>query len=272
MSDTSSNQKSVKLLWTGGWDSTFQLLQVLLTYHSSVTPFYLIDENRPSTGFEIRTIRRIKEHLFQEYPDTLQLLQPTQYSAVADIEPDDEITDAYRSITREKRMGKQYEWLARFCKQMSMSNMQLCIHRDDKAHSVIEKFVSEDRSGTYPVFRIDEKYQHQKENRLFCFFSFPMFDLTKLQMAEIAFAHGWKEIMEMTWFCHTPSRHRKPCGHCNPCRYTIEEGLGWRVPFGGRVAYMLQTKLALPLKTSARRLTRRFRTHVISTSAPRNAP
>lgn len=38
---------------------------------------------------------------------------------------------------------------------------------------------------------------------------------------------GLMEIMNLTWFCHNPM-NGKPCGQCNPCKYTIEEGLTYR--------------------------------------------
>ena len=50
----------LKILWTGGWDSTFQLLQLLIDQKVSVTPFYLIDEERRSTGVEIITLQALK--------------------------------------------------------------------------------------------------------------------------------------------------------------------------------------------------------------------
>jgi hypothetical protein len=261
------NQENVNLLWTGGWDSTFHLLQLLITHRSIVTPFYLMDEYRPSTSFEIRTIRQIKKRLFNDYPYTQELLKPTQYLAVGDVEPDPEITQAYKAIIGEKRLGKQYEWLARFCKQNSILDMQLCIHRDDKAHLVLEPYVSEDHTGAYPLFRLDETYKLQQEYCLFRFFAFPVFNLTKLQMADSAKEQGWKEIMAMTWFCHTPRRDKKPCGHCNPCIYTIEEGLGWRIPFTGRITYVIQTRLAMP----ARRIAKRLRGYEVSTRSTGNA-
>ena len=31
-------------------------------------------------------------------------------------------------------------------------------------------------------------------------------------------------MISKTWFCHNPIRG-KPCGYCNSCMYTIEEGL-----------------------------------------------
>lgn len=49
-------------------------------------------------------------------------------------------------------------------------------------------------------------------------------------MLKIAEKHGFDDIMEETWFCHTPTKDGKPCGMCNPCKYTREEGLGRRGP------------------------------------------
>jgi hypothetical protein len=47
------------LLWTGGWDSTFQLLQLLFIHRRRVTPYYLVDEESPSLSIEIRTRKRV---------------------------------------------------------------------------------------------------------------------------------------------------------------------------------------------------------------------
>lgn len=48
-------------------------------------------------------------------------------------------------------------------------------------------------------------------------------------MEAVAKKNNFSHIMEETWFCHTPY-NGKPCGICNPCKYTKEEGLGRRVP------------------------------------------
>ncbi len=36
------------LFWTGGWDSTFRLLQLLLDEHKAVQTYYLLDSFRAS--------------------------------------------------------------------------------------------------------------------------------------------------------------------------------------------------------------------------------
>ena len=66
-----------------------------------------------------------------------------------------------------------------------------------------------------------------------------LFDMTKRHMQAEARLSGFDDLMNLTWFCHRP-RKGAPCGTCNPCIYTIEEGLGERVPLAGRVRYHLR--------------------------------
>jgi len=255
----SATHANVNLLWTGGWDSTFQLLRLLMAHRRSVTPFYLMDPTRPSTRIEIQTMECIRERLVRDDPHAGQLLAPSQISSVADLAPDTEVTRIFQGTLKEKFMGNQYDWLARFCKQRGIDDMELCIHRDDKAHAVIESFVIEhvDEDG-YRTYRFDPAHGATREFALFGRFSFPLFDLSKLQMAQVAAEHGWKDIMEMTWFCHRPGKDQRPCGRCNPCLYTIEEGLGWRIPMGRRIISVFYRIFALPLKAPAKALRKRL--------------
>jgi hypothetical protein len=252
-----ADNEQTNLLWTGGWDSTFHLLQLLTVHRRRVRPFYLIDSNRPGTGVELKTIRTIKDRLFMEYPYTRELLQPGYYFAVEDLRPDPEITGAFQATLQEKRIGSQYEWLARFCRQNSMRDLELCIHRDDKAHRVIEQLVSKCDTYPYTTYRMEPRHKFAKEYLLFGNFNFPIFNLSKLEMAAIAEEQGWKDIMEMTWFCHRPNRDLKPCGRCKPCIYTIEEGLGWRLPLRSRAAYFFQNRIVWRLKSRLMRSAKR---------------
>jgi hypothetical protein len=256
--NTLTDNDSVALLWTGGWDSTFQLLQLLLGERRRVTPYYVIAPQRPSTGVELWTMKRIKEHLIKEYPHTRELFQPTQYFDFVDILPDAEITEAFESLLKEKYMGSQYDWMARFCKQRGISDMQLCIHQDDKAHEVLEHVVSKNDQEPYPVFRLDPQLSRPSDVTVFCYFTFPIFDLSKIEMSAIADEQGWQPMMNMTWFCHTPTRSMKPCGICNPCLYTIEEGLGWRIPVRSRVSSFVHRSLYAPAKLSAKSMLKKL--------------
>jgi hypothetical protein len=129
----------VQLLWTGGWDSTFRLLHLTIGEGKIVQPFYLIDVQRLSTGQEIRTMRQIKDRLFAEHPQTKHLILPTIYTEVYDIQENITISEAFRRVRLQNYMGGQYAWLARWCAEQKIEDIELCIHRDDRAHEVIEQ-------------------------------------------------------------------------------------------------------------------------------------
>jgi hypothetical protein len=260
MNMASTSGAAVNLLWTGGWDSTFQLLRLLLIYRRPVTPFYLMDPTRPSTQIELKTMQRIRDRLVKEYPQTGELLLPNRLFDVAELAADRQIDDAFNRIVKHSFMGNQYAWLARFCRQYAIADMELCIHRDDKAHAVVECFVSEKVQGDgYRTCRVDPAHAQTPQYTLFGAFSFPLLEVSKLDMAKIADEQGWKPIMAMTWFCHRPRRNQQPCGHCNPCLYTIEEGLGWRIPWSSRVTSSVYRIFVLPLKAPARAIIARLR-------------
>lgn len=247
----SSAQAGVNLLWTSGWDSTFQLLQLLLKHRLPVTPYYLEDPTRASSSTELRTMQRIREALHGAFPETRELLRPLQTFRVTDLERDPEISQALRDVRSRIYIGSQYEWLALFCKRHGVGDIELSVHVDDKVQALLAPFVRSDPSGKYRSFRVDPRYAGTAEYTLFRYFSFPLFQIDKRAMAWEAEKEDWSWLMDMTWFCHRPVRGR-PCGACAPCVYTIEEGLGWRVPRSRRALSFLYRKLALPLKPPLR--------------------
>lgn len=244
----------VDLLWTGGWDSTFRLLQLLLLHRVPVVPHYLEDPTRASTRIELRTMARIGEHLGEAYPCTRELLQPLRIAAVADIAEDPEISGALREIRKRTFIGSQYAWLPAFCKHNALADMELGVHVDDKVQALLRSFVMEfEHPGGYRSIRVDPRHADTAEYRLFRYFSFPLFRIDKMGIGRQAEAEGWSAIMDMTWFCHTPLRGR-PCGICAPCVYTIEEGLAHRVPASRRALSFFYRHLVLPLKGPLRNM------------------
>lgn len=261
MDEIITGNDSANVFWTGGWDSTFQLLQLLLIHRRKVTPYYLIDPDRLSTGKEIQTIKNIKAALFNKYPFTKKLLQPTQYYAVTDITLDKGIKKAMESIRREKHIGEQYYWLASFCLEHGMSDIHLGLEYHpsfDNSHINIDPIIKKSFDGYQNVFRIDPTISTPDEYAVFRHFIFPIASITKTEMLEIANEKGWKEIMNMTWFCHSPTCNGKPCGKCNPCRQVIKEKMGWRIPLKNRLIAFFYMKSILPLKKFAILIVKRF--------------
>ena len=201
-------------------------------------------------------MKRIKDRIFKEYPHTQELLQPFRFFMVSDISSDSDITEAYRSILNKKYIGVQYDWLARFCKENLISDIQLCIERHQ--HYSQTRFnpteiISESNDGQQTISRIDPKYKKMSEYVLFQYFSFPIINLTKIQMFDIAKKQGWENIMDLTWFCHNPTRRMKPCGVCIPCLLAIQDGLAWRVPMSSRIYSLFFRSLIQPLKSLLKR-------------------
>ena len=254
LSQSKTADAAVKLLWTGGWDSTYQLLRLLLMQARPVVPYYLMDTSRASTQTELRTMEAIRARLCESFPHVRELLHPVRIFEVDPGEGDREIADALRAVRTRVFIGSQYQWLADFCKREDIDGLELCVHVDDKVHGLLWPLVEASiEPGGYRSWHMDRAHEASDEYRLFRYFRFPLLDIDKLAMGRTAESEGWDAIMEMTWFCHRPAGG-KPCGVCGPCVYTIQEGLGRRIPPARRMLSFFYRTLALPLKAPARAL------------------
>ena len=241
-----SRTKTFNLLWTGGWDSTFQLLRLVFCSQVDIQPYYLIDEDRRSTRFELVTMRNIRAAIARTDESAAKRIRPTILATVSEVPACLSITDAFNRIRGRRFIGSQYDWLARFCKARDVRNLQLCIHRDDKAAKAIEHvIVRHDSDVPYVQPPVDKNMAY--EHLVFGRFEFPVLDLTKRDMLEASIEHGWLPVMETTWFCHSP-RAGKPCGRCNPCVYTAEEGLSWRVPMSRQISGRVYNYTVKPVR------------------------
>lgn len=224
--------RAVPLLWTGGWDSTFRLLTLLLGEGRAVQPYYIVDrlEDRPGVPEEREAMRIIRSAIAARNAGAAARLGTTIECDVRSIPADELITRHYEACLRHAFIGGQYEWLARYCMAHDIQGMELAIHRDDKARELLVDCIDASHRKLHRHWAGDSRYE------LFKYFEFPLFDMSKRQMLEESCRARFEDLMQMTWFCHRP-RNGRPCGTCNPCIYTIEEGLGSRVPSVARARY-----------------------------------
>lgn len=217
------------LLWTAGWDSTYRLLDLVIRRGREVAPHYIVDPGRPGTMQELLAMRAIRKRIAKEHPGREQLIQPTRTTLLDSIEPNAELTAKFERLKARAYLGSQYDWLARYIHQHGIEQLELCIHADDRAEGFVREFVEQvslpDGDGYWQIRRDASG----GDIGLFAHFHFPILNLTKTEMRRAAEAAGFGRIMALTWFCHTPIGGR-PCGVCNPCRYTIAEGLADRLP------------------------------------------
>lgn len=239
------------ILWTGGWDSTFRVLDLVLNKKEVVRPYYVLDERRGSTKMEIITMEKIKGMIAKIDESFSENILETVTIDRNNIPKDENITNAYIKLTEQSHLGDQYDWLARYTNGMGINDLELCVHRDDTVEGFIKndvELIEKDGDRYYKLV----KDPSQPELDIFSHYHYPLFDMTKLDMEKNAKESGFDHIMEVTWFCHSPL-NGKPCGMCNPCKYTREEGLGRRVP-NPTIAMKIQRKIEMNLKRVKRKL------------------
>lgn len=224
------------VLWTGGWDSTYHVLNLVLVRHEAVQTYYVLDPYRKSAGMELTAMRRIRETVLARYPETAALFPAPITTARGDIPTDKTITRSYRGLAASTGLGTQYEWLCRFAYNLGAGDMDLC--EEGSANPKTCPFYCVLRYGgnVVAVSEGDDFYYILKEPpsqpamQIFRGMRFPLLDETKSTLERKAVENGFADLMELTWFCHDPTPDGEPCGICHPCRLVREEGLGRRLP------------------------------------------
>ena len=227
MSFMPNNEKIVELLWTGGYDSTFRIVQ-LSKLPVVIKPYYLQDNRGICEEKELQAINEISESL-KNKPDTRCDLLDIEIVPIKDRTVDKDISAAYSKLQKQFNLGSQYEWLACFAKmhkgiEISLEKCESPSFRAFNKYIVLER-INDPQIGEYLM--VDENKSQKDTVILFKDYHFPIFEFTKLQMKDEYIRLGCEDIMNLTWFCFTPI-NGKPCGICNPCNITINEGLTWR--------------------------------------------
>lgn len=206
----------VNVLWTGGWDSTFRVIQ-LLSLGSDVVPHYICDPGRASTSFELSAMQRIRQ-LLQSDERLEGNLLPLNVVEFSDFEKYPDISEAYLDIMREYYIGEQYKWIAEYCRSRNIESIDISV----LSNPFILKYHD---SKDYPYSLIFENL------------NFPLINFSKLGMKKWCIDNGFISIIEESWFCHSPTRSGKPCGTCSPCIVAVEEGMGYRLPTSAKIRY-----------------------------------
>jgi hypothetical protein len=251
MERTGRTKRQVHLLWTGGWDSTFRLLQLLFEYRVPVRTHYILDSRRRALGLELRTMAEIRQALYRDHPSLRRLWGPTQYFEKDLIRPDPRLEGAYRSV-RDHYPCVQVEWLARWSLQEGIPHPELCVTSGGETGPLLTPHVKECRREGYTVYRVSPKARGGIPE-IFRPFDLPLILQYKTDSLDPARRKGWIPYLERTCFCHHPTRRGGPCGICNTCKYAQEMGFAWRVPAHRRWL----GRIVRPLRSALRALRRK---------------
>lgn len=228
MTPSSLNEKPINLLWSGGWDSTFRLLFLLLVEKKKVKPYYIIDHERKSTPNEFQAMEAIKKDLFLKHPETEHLLLPLIIGHRPELDPKESVTQKWMELREEFKLGIQYGWVSLFAEKQGLHDLEFCIEKRVPLGRCFSKY-KKDFVGKGHECRISDNPQDDIIT-LFKFFRFPILHVTKPGMERVARKHGFLDILNKCWFCHTPLKNGKPCEVCLPCKTAREAGYSHGLP------------------------------------------
>ncbi len=222
-----------RVLWTGGWDSTFHVLKVVLKEGGRVEPVYVIDEERRSTAHEELAMAAIRDGLAAHGAGAAARLLPTRVIRRASIEVSPRIARLYEAGVDRFSIGSQYEWLAALSEQDGMSGLEVSWEKPNKTATEFYRTFLPLLVSSADGRVLGHDLGGHDAFELFRNFRFPNLDYTKWEMWDCAEQHGFLPLMQLTWFCHRP-RSGRPCGRCTPCHYTVIGGLARRLPLRAR--------------------------------------
>lgn len=223
-----SKDKVVEILWTGGWDSTFRIIELSMKDNIVIQPVYIEDPNRKSVVYEKKSMNEIIAALKMK-PKTKAKFAPITIYKLQDIPKDEEISKAYYTIYAATHLGAQHEWLAWLGKLHPGMEMGTEKGSPEMSHIIdaIERFCDLQIEDGYG--RINHEKSSKEGNLVLGWFTFPIITRTETDMLEQIKDWGYEDIMKHIWFCHKPV-NGKPCGLCHPCDVKMESKMEWLLP------------------------------------------
>ncbi|QRM89682.1 hypothetical protein FG167_10755 [Lacinutrix sp. WUR7] len=217
--------KTKNVLWTGGWDSTFRVIQ-LFNRGLTIQPLYVIDSGRPSRFKEIETIHLLTKQIHERFSNSKGEILPVKLIPRKDIPSNLYLKLVYKLIKHKRRIGKQYYWLA--CLAKEYKGLEQGFHREDRDSLIyfneLEEIIDETNGRNWVA---SPKNMDFLRKQIFKNYRFPLADISKLEMKQYAEEYDFIDIMNNTWFCH--SSNKKPCGECAPCKQYVIDGFGFRL-------------------------------------------
>jgi len=219
-------EKAHNVLWTGGWDSTFRVIQ-LYRLEATIQPLYVLDQNRTSSKKELEVINKLIEEIPSRFSQAEGEILPLTLIKRQDIPSNLFIKLIHKYLRKKEGLGKQYYWLACLAKEYQNQKLEVSFHKED-----LVKFFSKEQlieikdETTGSNWLLNTKKIDFIRTHLFSNMTFPLIAITKPEMKIIAENNDFIDLMESTWFCN--KSNEKPCGSCNPCKQYVRDGFGYR--------------------------------------------
>lgn len=236
-----SNKKNyftnpVYLFWTGGYDSTFRLCQLLLIEKATVQPIYISDPNldndpgkntkRHNHSSEYNAMNTIRKNLNKKFPFTKKTLLKTMDINNINLDPD--IKHNMKILAKQKRMRRstsQYGGMAQVSRDLD-ANIEVSIekaeHNNGFFRTINTRLIDNKKNADYRNHIIRKNLDvYDQPLKIFKNFVFPIIFISKKEMYKISKKNNFDDIMRTTWSCWYPVNN-KPCKKCIMCRERLK--------------------------------------------------
>ncbi len=221
----------INAFWTGGMDSTFNLIQRLMTTSVPVRPHYIV-RHEESTGIEIDTMIDIRRALLSKYPEFRPRLLPTVYTNEDSIPRSEAVDTEIEELRKQVTIKEQYQILAYYCREFKIDQIDLAYELDED--TLPDEILVANFFGNSAVFKNITN---------------PLEKVTKKDCYQIAKDGGWADLLLMTSFCRRPRKKITPCGVCGTCSDAVRNGMGFRLPLIPRI----KANLLMPFRNYYRK-------------------
>lgn len=215
--------KPLNILFTGGYDSTFRLLQAAIIEKAEIQPHYIIDHKRKSRRIELKTMDNILDLLSHSFPEARRRIQEIKFTHRRDI-PKTHLREKVPLLRKQMHLGEQYFWLLDYTMLHPTMHFELSIEKYElNGRGISDIFVRNTidlGSNRHVIDSPDIEGLDAFKN-----FRFPILHIDKQDMLQIATENKFDHILLSSWSCHTPTLFKDRCGVCKPCKQSIEAGL-----------------------------------------------
>lgn len=236
-----TNKKTVNIFWTGGWDSTYRVVE-LSFQDIIIQPVYCLFSQRRSTSLELQRMNEIVK-ILQNKPATKAQFLPIKIINVDTLPKDESFLNARAELNKKNTagsIGSQYVFLAQVAQQFP--GIELGLEKPNGEFgggtSTINSFGKLiQHNGT---FALDKAHTTGACYKIFGNMTFPIFHKTEVQTLQNIRDWGYEDVMKHIWFCHTPLKEKgqwQPCGICRPCQQKMECNMEFLLPAKAQKRY-----------------------------------
>lgn len=205
----------VNIFWTGGMDSTFRVVQLLMTSEFLVQPHYIV-RSEDSTGIELDAMIRIRRAISREYPELLPRLLPTIFTNEGLVPEFEDVREYIEELRKSIKIVDQYQMMSNYCKAFAIDRMEVAITNE---------------------FEFFEQFTN---SLAFKAFVYPLKELTKPGLYNISRESNWNHLLDMTSTCRRPRKNIKACGTCSTCVDMVIQDMGFTLPLMSRMKANIQ--------------------------------